>query len=105
MVVLKDVTGRQLEVGDIIIRPVFSYLFKHIVIKFTNVGIVVSRSLQYDNTFEGSYRFYGDRFNIDNHNSTLYIHKNDVNDFIIVGKVDNIPDLPSKKKFDQLNKV
>ncbi len=105
MVILKDVTGKQLEVGDIIIRPVFSNLYRHIVLKRTSNGIYVSRALKFhDNIPKYCYSNYDERFNIDNHNSKMYISDYDVHDFIIVGKVNNIPDLPSKKKFDQLNK-
>ena len=37
-----DILGRKIEVGDVVLRPVFSYLYPHIVLGFTKNGIKFS---------------------------------------------------------------
>lgn len=63
-------TGEILKEGDIIIRPVFSSFEKHILVRFTEQGIVVSRKAYVSST--GRCWTVSDD-DINNHNIVYYI--------------------------------
>lgn len=67
---MKDIDGNEIEIGDIVLRPIYSRLTKHYVLGFCNGdrGLQLSRYLK-QSSWNKNYYYTASLADITNHNS------------------------------------
>lgn len=96
---MKDVLGNKIEVGDVVMRPYFSQLSAHKVLKINKRGIVVSRYVAH---FSNVHAYPILNNNIEEHNCILNIYF--IPDLLIIEKNNTSLDVSKLKTLKEIEK-